>query len=173
VRLLLLLITCALLAGCMKRVPAKKPPAPPPPAKVPVLTVRYLGSPSALIDPPPGSLGDKLPFDFPLNLGYGIEGSWRGPSQVKGTTGFERIGDFTVTKVDADVDPKAVAQTLEKWIASSGVRSTQSSGDGLQKTIEFGTDQTLGTISYSVRPDAPAKTVTFHLEVKEQPRSSR
>lgn len=169
--LLLLLVTCALLAGCMKRVPAKKPPAAPPPAKVPSLGVRSLGTPSALINPPSASDGDKLPFDFPLNKGYGIEGGWRGPNQVKGTYGFERIGDFTVTKADdADVDPKEVAQTLEKWIASSGVRPTQSSGEGLRKTIEFGTDRSLGSISFSVRPDAPAKAVTFRLEVREQPR---
>ncbi|MBV8878764.1 MAG: hypothetical protein JO332_02260 [Planctomycetaceae bacterium] len=168
-------LACAVLlvsgAGCVKRVPAKKPPAPPPAAKVPVLNVRSLGTPSALLDAPPEAASDKLPFDLPLNKGYGIEGGWKGPNQVKGTTKFERIGDFTVKKADnADVDPKEIAETLEKWIASSGAQSTQSSGGGLQRTIDYGTSRTLGSVAYSVRPDAPAKEVTFHIEVREQPR---
>lgn len=176
-RSLLLLICCAVvLQGCMKRVPAKKPPPAPPPAKVPSLRVVSLETPSALIHPPPipGGQTDRLPFDLPLNQGWAIDGSWTGPSQVKGTYGFERIGEFTLRKTDdSDVDPKEVAGILEKWIASSEVRPIQSSGEGLRRTIEYGTAQTLGSILYSVRPDAPAKTVTFNLEVREQPRRSR
>lgn len=172
--LLLVLVCVAVLPGlgCMKRVPAKKPPATPPPAKVPVLNVRSLGTPSALIDPPPQpSASDKLPFDLPLGKGYGIEGSWTGPNQVKGTTRFERSGDFTVRKGDqADVDPKEIAETLEKWIAASGVQSTQTSGGGLQRTIDYGTARTLGSVTYSIRPDAPAKDVSFRLEIREHPR---
>jgi hypothetical protein len=159
--------------GCTKRYPAKKPPGPPAPAKVPVLNVRSLGTPSALILPP-GETGptDKLPFDFPLNKGYSIDGGWRGPSQVKGTTGFERVADFAVRKADnVDVDPKEVAETLEKWIATSGVQSTQSSGAGsLVRSIDYGTAQTLGRITYTIQPDAPAKEVKFHFEVNEAPR---
>jgi len=158
--------------GCMKRVPAQRPPADPVPAKVPVLNVRSLGTPSALIDPAPEPATDKMPFDLPLGKGYGIEGGWRGPNQVKGTRKFERIGDFTLRKADnVDVDPKEVAETLEKWIGSSGVQSTQSSGTGtLQRSIDYGTSRTLGSISYSVRHEAAAKEVTFHIEVREQPR---
>ncbi|HLY12682.1 MAG TPA: hypothetical protein VKW04_25480 [Planctomycetota bacterium] len=161
--------------GCERRIPAPRPPTPVP-AKVPVLNVRSLGTPSALIHPPPApSASDALPFDLPLNQGYGIEGSWTGPSQVKGTYRFERIGDFTVKKGDhADVDPKDIAEVLEKWIASSGVQSTQSSGSGgMQRSIDYGTASTLGTITYTIRPDAPAKDVSFHLEIREQPRSTR
>lgn len=173
-RLFLLIVVCVVVLpglGCMKRVPAKKPPAAPPAPKVPVLNVRSLGTPSALIDAPAGPAGDKLPFDLPLNKGYGIEGGWRGPNQVKGTAKFERIGDFTVKKADdADVDPKEIAETLEKWIAASGAQSTQSSGRGLQRTVDYGTAKTIGSIAYSVRPDAPAKEVTFHIEVREHPR---
>lgn len=158
--------------GCMKRVPAKKPPVTPAP-KVPVLNVRSLGTPSALIESPTQVSGDSLPFNLPLNKGYGIEGGWRGPNQVKGTYQFERIGDFTVKKADnADVDPKEIAETLEKWIAASGVQSTQTSGGGLQKSVDYGTARTLGSITYTVRPDVPAKDVTFHIEVREQPRST-
>ena len=113
-----------------------------------------------------------MPFDLPLGKGYGIEGGWRGPNQIKGTPKFERIGDFTLKKADnVDVEPKEIAETLEKWIASSGVQSTQSSGAGtLQRSIDYGTARTLGSITYSVRPDAAAKEVTFHIEVREQPR---
>lgn len=173
-RVFLLVLACVTVLpglGCMKRVPAKKPPAAPPAPKVPVLNVRSLGTPSALIDAPTAPVGDKLPFDLPLNKGYGIEGGWRGPNQIKGTPKFERIGDFTVKKADdADVDPKEIAETLEKWIAASGAQSTQSSGGGLQRTVDYGTARTIGSIAYSVRPDAPAKEVTFHIEVREQPR---
>ncbi|HLY73109.1 MAG TPA: hypothetical protein VKU80_03235, partial [Planctomycetota bacterium] len=88
---------------------------------------------------------------------------------------FERFADFTVKKGDqADVDPREIAETLEKWISSSGVQSTQSSGAGsLQRSIDYGTPRTLGTISYSIRPEAPAKEVSFHLEIREQPREQR
>jgi len=170
------LLLCGLLAlaalGCVKHVPAKKPPAPPAPAKVPVLGVRSLGTPSALIDPPPEPATDKMPFDLPLGKGYAIEGGWRGPNQVKGTTKFERIGDFTLKKADnVDVDPKEVAQTLEKWVAASGVQSTQGSGAGtLQRSVDYGTTRTLGSITYSIRPEETAKEVTFHIEIREQPR---
>ncbi len=170
------LLLCSVLAlaglGCMRRVPAPKPPAPPAPAKVPVLNVRSLGTPSALIDPPPEPATDKMPFDLPLGKGYAIEGGWRGANQVKGTTKFERVGDFTLKKADnVDVDPKEIAETLEKWIASSGVQSTQSSGAGtLQRSMDYGTTRTLGSIAYSIRPDAAAKEVTFHIEIREQPR---
>ena len=160
--------------GCTKYVPAKRPPAPPAPAKVPSLNVRSLGTPSALIAPPPAPAGDSLPFDLPLNKGYSIDGSWRGPSQIQGTTAFERIGDFTVKRADdADVNPKEIWETLEKWIVASGVVQTQGSGQGLERTTEYGTAQTLGSISVSIRPETPAKTVTFHLGVREQPRASR
>jgi len=138
-----------------------------------MLSVASLGTPSALIHPPPSpASSDMLPFDLPLGKGYGIEGSWAGPNQVKGTTRFERIGDFSVRKADnADVDPKEISEVLEKWIAASGVQPTQSSGaGGLQRSIEYGTAQTLGSVGYTVRPDAPAKDVTFHLEIREQPR---
>ena len=176
-RSIAMVLCCAVVLmglGCMKRVPAKKPPAAPTPAKVPSLGVRSLGTPSTLIDSPADPGGDKLPFDLPLNKGYGIDGGWRGPNQVKGTYQFERIGEFTVKKADnADVDPKEIADVLEKWIASSGAQATQSSGGGLQKTIDYGTTQTRGSVAYSIRPDAPAKEVTFRLEVREQPRSSR
>jgi hypothetical protein len=177
-RILLLLLGRAVAssrAGCTKRYPAKKPPAAPAPAKVPVLNVSSLGTPSGLISPPPSPANsDTLPFNLPLGKGYGIEGSWSGPNQVKGTTRFERIGDFSVRKADnADVDPKEIADVLEKWIAASGVQATQSSGaGGLQRTIEYGTAQTLGSVGYTIRPDAPAKDVSFHLEVREQPRQS-
>jgi hypothetical protein len=116
-----------------------------------------------------------MPFDLPLNQGYEIRGEWNGPNQVKGTAAFGRIADFRVKKGDnGDVDPKEVAQTLEKWVSSSGVQSTQSSGaGGLQRSIDYGTAQTLGTISYWIRPEAPAKEVTFHLEIREQPRQPR
>ena len=170
------LLLCAGLVlggvGCTKRVPAKRPPAPPAAPKVPVLNVRSLGTPSALIDPPPEPATDKMPFDLPLNKGYEIKGQWNGPNQVKGTRQFERIADFTVKKGDsADVDPKEIAETLEKWISTSGAQSTQSSGAGsLQRSIDYGTARTLGSITYSIRPDSPAKEVTFHLEVREQPR---
>ena len=168
---MIVLVAVLALVGCEKRWEARKPPAAPPAPKVPVLNVRSLGTPSALIHPPPEAVSDKLPFDLPLNKGYGIEGGWRGPNQVKGTPKFERIGDFTVRKADqVDVDPKEIADTLEKWIAASGVQSTQSSGGGLQRSIDYGTAKTLGSISYSVRPDAPAKDVTFHIEVREEPR---
>ena len=175
-RILLLLLGCAVAssgAGCTKRYPAKRPPAAPAPAKVPTLNVASLGSPSGLISPPPSPAhSDTLPFNLPLGKGYGIEGSWSGPNQVKGTARFERIGDFSVRKADnADVDPREIADVLEKWIAASGVQATQSSGaGGLQRTIEYGTAQTLGSVGYTIRPDAPAKEVTFHLEVREQPR---
>jgi hypothetical protein len=176
-RLLVMVVCCAVVLtglGCYKRVPAKKPPAAPAPPKVPTLNVRSLGTPSPLIDSPADPGGDKLPFDLPLNKGYGIDGGWRGPNQVKGTTQFERIGDFTVKKADnADVDPREIAEMLRKWIASSGVAATQSSGGDLQGTISYATSQSWGTISWSIRPDAPAKDVTFHLEVREQPRQSR
>ncbi|HEV3029307.1 MAG TPA: hypothetical protein VG457_17135 [Planctomycetota bacterium] len=173
-----LALSCALAlatVGCVRRVPAKPPPAPPAPARVPVLSVRSLGTPSALIDPPPEPATDKMPFDLPLNQGYEIRGQWNGPNQVKGTRVFGRIADFSVKKGDnADVDPREVAETLEKWISSTGVQSTQSSGAGsLQRSIDYGTAQTLGTITYSVRPEGPAKEVTFHLEVREQPRQTR
>jgi hypothetical protein len=177
-RLLLLVLGCVLAlpgAGCTKRYPAKRPPAAPAPAKVPVLNVASLGTPSALIQPPPSpAFSDTLPFNLPLGKGYGIEGSWSGPNQVKGTPRFERLGDFSVRKADnADVDPKEIADLLEKWIAASGVQPTQSSGaGGLQRTIEYGTAQTLGSVGYTIRPDAPAKDVTFHLEVREQPRQA-
>lgn len=174
-RLLVLLCGClaAQAAGCERRVPA---PQPPPAPKVPVLSVRSLGSPSALIEPPPTpSASDQLPFDLPLNKGYGIEGSWAGPRQVKGTPRFERSGDFTVKRGDTqDVDPKEIAETLEKWIASSGVQSTQSSGTGgLQRSIDYGTARTLGTISYRVHPEAPAPAVSFRIEISEQPRGTK
>jgi len=177
-RTLLLALSGALAlatVGCVRRVPAKPPPAAPAPAKVPVLSVRSLGTPSALIDPPPEPATDKMPFDLPLNQGYEIRGEWNGPNQVKGTPAFGRSADFRVKKGDnADVDPREVAETLEKWISSSGVQSTQSSGAGsLQRSIDYGTARTLGTITYSVRPEAPAKEVTFHLEVREQPRQPR
>jgi hypothetical protein len=176
-RLMVMLLCCGIVlpaVGCMKRVPAKKPPAAPAPAKVPSLNVRSLGTPSALIDSPADPGGDKLPFDLPLNQGYGIDGGWRGPNQVKGTYQFERIGDFVVKKADnADVDPREIAATLRKWIASSGTAATQSSGGELQGKIDYATSQSWGTISWSIRPDAPAKEVSFHLEVREQPRSSR
>jgi len=157
--------------GCMRHVPATKPPATPTP-KVPILNVRSLGTPSALIDPPPEPATDKMPFDLPLGKGYAIDGGWRGPNQIKGTTKFERIGDFTLRKADnVDIDPKEVALTLEKWVASSGVQSTQSSGAGtLQRSVDYGTTRTLGSITYSVRPEESAKEVTFHIEIREQPR---
>jgi hypothetical protein len=169
----LLLLLCVGLAGCTKVVPAKKPPGVVVP-KVPVLKVASLGTPSGLIDERGGD-PDKLPFDLPLGKGYGIEGSWAGPNQVKGTTQFERIGHFTVKKSDnADVDPKEIAAQLDKWILASAVQSTQGSGPGgLQRSFDYGTAQTLGTLGYSVRPDAPAKEVTFRIEVREQPRGTR
>ena len=174
----LLALSCALALsglGCMRRVPAKLPPSAPAPARVPVLSVRSLGTPSALIDPPPEPATDKMPFDLPLNQGYEISGEWKGPHQIQGTYSFGRIANFRVKKGDnAEVDPKDVAQTLERWISTSGVQSTQSSGAGsLERSIDYGTAQTLGTISYSIRPEAPAKEVSFHLEVREQPRPSR
>jgi len=177
-RLMLAMLVCCTLAltglGCMKRVPAKKPPAAPAPAKVPSLNVRSLGTPSALIDSPADPGGDKLPFDLPLNKGFGIDGGWRGPNQVKGTYQFERIGDFTVKRAgNADVDPREIAETLRKWIASSGAAATQSSGGDLQGTISYATAQSWGTIAWSIRPEVPAREVTFHLEVREQPRSSK
>jgi hypothetical protein len=138
--------------------------------------VGSLRTPSALIDSPvqPGGDADKLPFDLPLGKGYGIEGAWAGPNQIKGTYEFGRIGDFTVKKGDnTDVDPKEIAAVLEKWIASSGAQRTQSSGEELRRSIGYGTAQTVGTISYSVHPDAPAKEVVFHLDVREQPRSTK
>jgi len=157
--------------GCMRHVPAKQPTVTPAP-KVPILNVRSLGTPSALIDPPPEPATDKMPFDLPLGKGYAIDGGWRGPNQVKGTTKFERIGDFTLKKADnVDIDPKEVALTLEKWVASSGVQSTQSSGAGtLQRSVDYGTTRTLGSITYLVRPEESAKEVTFHIEIREQPR---
>jgi hypothetical protein len=176
-RLLLILAGCAIVLaglGCMKRVPAKKPPPPPAPAKVPSLSVRSLGTPSALIDSPADPGGDKLPFDLPLNKGYGIDGGWRGPNQIKGTTQFERIGDFCVKKADgADVDPREIAETLRKWIGSSGAAATQSSGGEFQGTISYATTQSWGTLSWSIRPETPAKEVSFHLEVREQPRAAK
>jgi hypothetical protein len=166
------LVTAGL--GCTKRYPAKKPPPALVPS-VPALNVSSLGTPSALIQPPPSpASSDTLPFNLPLGKGYGIEGSWSGPNQVKGTRRFERTGDFSVRKADnADVDPREIADVLEKWIAAAGVQATQSSGPGgLQRTIEYGTAQTLGSVGYTIRPDAPAKDVTFHLEVREQPRQA-
>jgi hypothetical protein len=175
-KLLPLLLGVALAmagAGCTKRYPAKRPPAAPAPAKVPVLNVGSLGTPSALLKEPAGD-PDKLPFDLPLGKGYGIEGSWAGPNQVKGTWQFERIGNFTVKKGDnGDVDPREIAALLDKWILSSGAQTTQGSGAGsLLRSIEYGTAQTLGSLNYTVRPDAPAKEVTFHIEVREQPRQA-
>jgi len=179
-RALLLLMVVVGLAlpgfGCERRVPAPKPPGAPAPVKVPVLNVRSLGTPSALILPPAqNGATDQLPFDFPLNKGYSIEGGWTGPSQIKGTTSFQRIADFSVRKTDnADVDPKEVAETLEKWIASSGAQSTQSTGAGsLVRSIYYGTAHTLGRITYTVQPEASAREVKFHFEVVEQPRPAR
>jgi len=168
-----LLLVCVALAGCTKHVPAKKPPVVVAP-KVPVLKVSSLGTPSGLLDERAGD-PDKLPFDLPLGKGYGIEGAWAGPNQVKGTYQFERTGNFTVKKSDNnDVDPKEIAALLDKWIAASGAQSTQGSAPGsLQRSLEYGTAQTLGTLSYTVRPDAPAKEVSFRIEVREQPRQSR
>jgi len=176
-KFLALLLGAALAAagaGCTKRYPARKPPDAPAPAKVPVLNVASLGTPSALLKDLAGD-PDKLPFDLPLEKGYGIEGSWAGPNQVKGTRQFERVGTFTVKKGDnGDVDPKEIAALLDKWILSSGAQTTQGSGAGsLQRSIDYGTAQTLGSLSYTVRPDAPAKEVTFHIEVREQPRQAR
>ncbi len=175
-RLLRGLLSAALVLagpGCTERVPAKKPPAPP---RVPSLNVSSLGTPSALIQAPvqPPGPTDKLPFDLPLNKGYAIDGSWRGPNQVKGTYQFERIGDFSVTRADkSDVDPKEIREVLEAWITSSGVQRTQSSGKGsYEVSIGYGTAQTLGTITYGIRPETPAKEVTFHLEVREAPRQA-
>ncbi len=170
---MLLLLVCVGLGGCTKHVPAKKPPVTVAP-KVPVLKVSSLGTPSTLLAEPAGD-PDKLPFDLPLGKGYGIEGSWAGPNQIKGTWQFERIGNFTVKKSDnSDVDPKEIAALLDKWIAASGVQSTQGSGPGgLQRSLDYGTAQTLGSLSYGVRPDASAKEVTFRIEVREQPRQSR
>jgi len=168
---LLLVIGAALQAlGCERRVPAKRPPVAAVP-KVPALKVASLGTPSALLDPPPGD-PDKLPFDLPLDKGYGIEGAWSGPNQVKGTRQFERIGNFTVKRAgNAEVDPKEIASLLGKWIASSGVQSTESGGAGaLERSVGYGTAQTIGTIRTTVRPDAPAAEVTFHIEIREQPR---
>ncbi len=169
----LLLLLCVGLSGCTKVVPAKKPPVVVAP-KVPALNVSSLGTPSGLIDERAGD-PDKLPFDLPLGKGYGIEGAWAGPNQVKGTYQFERIGNFTVKKSDNnDVDPKEIAALLDKWILASGAQSTQGSGAGsLQRTLDYGTAQTLGMLSYTVRPDAPAKEVTFRIDVREQPRQSR
>jgi hypothetical protein len=163
--------------GCEVRVPAKKPPAAPAPAKVPSLKVSSLGTPSPLINPTvkPGEATDLLPFDLPLGKGYEIEGSWVGPNQIRGTYQFERIGDFKVRKAEqVDVDPKEIRGILERWIESTGVQQTQSSGgDGSPRSIGYGTPQTFGTISITVRPDTPAKEVHFHLEVREQPRQAR
>ena len=93
---------------------------------------------------------------------------------MKGTYQFERIGDFVVKKADhAEVDPREIAGVLRNWIGSSGVAATQSSGGDLQGTISYATTQSWGTISWSIRPDAPAGEVTFHLEVREQPRQSK
>ena len=148
---MLLILGCALALlglGCTKYVPAKKPPVAATP-KVPYLKVASLVTPSALIDPPlPPRDSDQLPFDLPLGKGYGIEGSWTGPNQIKGTTEFQRIGDFTVKLSDgSDVDPKEIAAVLEKWIAASGVQKTQSSGEGgLLRSIGYGTSQTLSPL---------------------------
>lgn len=171
-----LVVVVLALAGCTKHYSPKKPPVTPPAPKVPVLNVSSLGTPSGLLvqsgDP---VTSDRLPFDFPLNKGYSIEGGWRGPSQVKGTTGFQRIGDFAVRKTDdADVDPKEVMETLEKWIGSSGVQSTQTGGAGtFARSMDYGTQQTLGRITYSVQPESPGKEVKFHFEVNEAPRSAK
>ena len=40
----------------------------------------------------------------------------------------------------------------------------------LQRSIDYGTTRTLGSITYSVRPEGPAKEATFHIEIREQPR---
>lgn len=171
-KLMTLAVLVVLVAGCTKHYSPKKPAAPPV-VKVPVLNVQSLGTPSGLLvqsgDP---VTSDRLPFDFPLNKGFSIEGGWRGPNQVKGTTGFQRIGDFAVRKAgDVDVDPKEVMETLEKWIGSSGVQSTQTSGAGsLSRSMDYGTAQTLGRITYSVTPESAAKEVKFHFEVSEAPR---
>lgn len=173
------LILCLALpgVGCEVRVPAKKPPVAPAPAKVPVLKVSSLATPSPLINPSPTprEATDQLPFDLPLGKGYEIEGSWAGPNQIRGTYQFERIGDFKVRKAEqVDVDPKEIRTILERWIESSGVTQTQTSGgDGAPRSIGYGTAQTIGTISISIRPDTPAKEVQFHLEVREQPRQAR
>src|SRR6185295_16428752 len=171
-RMIAWVVVVLALAGCTKHYSPKKPAVAPAP-KVPVLPVSSLGTPSGLLvqsgDP---VTSDRLPFDFPLNKGYSIEGGWRGPNQVKGTTGFQRIGDFAVRKSDnADVDPKEVMETLEKWIGSSGAQSTQTSGAGsFSRSMDYGTQQTLGRITYSVQPESAAKEVKFHFEVNEAPR---
>lgn len=173
------LLLCSVLAlaglGCMKRVPAKKPPAPPAPAKVRMTNPRELGTPSALIDPPPEPATDKMPFDLPLGKGYGLEGSWTGPSWDQGMGMFERRGSFTVKKSDnSDVDPAEIDTLLEKWILASGVQSTQSSRMGTYgRAIGYGTEKTVGNITYTVLPESPAKSVSFHVDIHEKLRQPR
>lgn len=121
-----------------------------------------------------GGRPGQAPLRSAPREGYGIEGAWAGPNQIKGTYEFGRTGDFTVKKGDrSDVDPKEIAAVLEKWITSSGAQRTESSGEELRRSIGYGTAQTVGTISYSVHPDSPAKEVVFHLDVREQPRSTK
>ena len=177
VKTLLAAVLGALLlagAGCVKRVSAPKPPPAPPPLKL--QSVRQLGTPSPLIDPPPeSSTTDKMPFDLPLNQGYGIEGSWAGPAWDSSLQAFSRTGKFTVRKGDnSDVDPKEIDAVLRAWVASSGVQSTQSERVGTYgRETSYGTARTIGAVRYRVHEDAPAKAVPFTVEITEKPRPSR
>ncbi len=161
-------------AGCVKRVPAPKPPPAPPPLRL--QSVRQLGTPSPLIDPPPDSAAtDRMPFDLPLNQGYGIEGSWAGPAWDPSIQAFSRTGKFTVRKGDnSDVDPKEIDAVLRAWVASSGVQSTQSERLGTYGSeTRYGTARTIGTVRYRVQEEAPAKAVPFTVDIAEKPRPSR
>jgi hypothetical protein len=161
------------VAGCERRVPAPKPP---PPKYVKLQSVRELGTPSALIDPPPEpSASDKMPFDLPLNQGYGIEGSWTGPTWDHPLQAFNREGSFKVKKSDdSTVDPKEIDALLQKWIAASGVQTTDTRAVGtIGEDIIYGTPKTVGTVQLRVFSDSPAKVVSFSLRIWEKPRQPR
>ena len=157
-----IVVAVLLLAGC-DRTPPPKP------------AVKLPDTPSILVYESAKSSGrtDETMFDLPKDRLYVINGSWSNRHDPR-KGDYQRPGQFTFERAnDADVDPKEIADHINRWIDRAGIRvlnqvDAPASPERIQRTIDYQTERTTGHLAYSIVPGAPHRKVTVTFTIQER-----